>query len=167
MLSFVAVSQATLLFGSTFRQASRTASETWSQILSGWPQVSDKRNLSILPLLAWLCLKRLNLSADLSPSPSFTDSEEKRKVRAVRAFFCAGSAMAVCESGMGRTQNCQKLHRACARNVEELQDNIAVITNKTCDSRIVYGLWGGPPRTRHVFSWVIEIVREPPEPKSR
>ena len=29
----------------------------------------------------------------LSARPSFTDSEEKRKVRVVRAFFCAGSAI--------------------------------------------------------------------------
>src|SRR3972149_8392171 len=37
----VAVSQATREAGSCARQASTTASETWSQILSGWPSVTD------------------------------------------------------------------------------------------------------------------------------
>eukprot|EP00416_Gambierdiscus_australes_P009885 CAMPEP_0171126002 /NCGR_PEP_ID=MMETSP0766_2-20121228/112457_1 /TAXON_ID=439317 /ORGANISM="Gambierdiscus australes, Strain CAWD 149" /LENGTH=44 /DNA_ID= /DNA_START= /DNA_END= /DNA_ORIENTATION= len=41
MLSFVAVSHATLLLGSPLRQASRTASDTWSQSLSGWPSFTD------------------------------------------------------------------------------------------------------------------------------
>ena len=54
MLSLVAVSQATLLLGSTFRQASRTASETWSQILSGWPQVAAQSQL-MLPSFQEAC----------------------------------------------------------------------------------------------------------------
>src|SRR6185437_16449050 len=37
----VKVSQATRLMGSSARQASRIASETWSAILSGWPSVTD------------------------------------------------------------------------------------------------------------------------------
>src|ERR1700722_20991354 len=37
----VKVSQATRLDGSSVRQASRIASETWSAILSGWPSVTD------------------------------------------------------------------------------------------------------------------------------
>ena len=37
----VRVSQATRLDGSSARQASRTASEIWSAILSGWPSVTD------------------------------------------------------------------------------------------------------------------------------
>jgi len=36
-----AVSQATFELGSSARQASRMASETWSQILSGWPSPTD------------------------------------------------------------------------------------------------------------------------------
>src|SRR5690348_17619089 len=35
------VSQATRPIGSSFRTASRTASEIWSAILSGWPSVTD------------------------------------------------------------------------------------------------------------------------------
>src|SRR5215213_2189528 len=35
------VSQATRPVGSSFRTASRTPSEIWSQILSGWPSVTD------------------------------------------------------------------------------------------------------------------------------
>merc|ERR550514_1768808 len=41
MLSLHAVSHATLLLGSTFKHASSTASETWSQSLSGWPSFTD------------------------------------------------------------------------------------------------------------------------------
>src|SRR6476646_10657139 len=37
----VRVSQATRLDGSSAKQASRTASEIWSAILSGWPSVTD------------------------------------------------------------------------------------------------------------------------------
>ena len=37
----IAVSQATRLIGSFSISASRTASEIWSQILSGWPSVTD------------------------------------------------------------------------------------------------------------------------------
>ena len=37
----VTVSQATLPIGSFSRIASSTASEIWSQILSGWPSVTD------------------------------------------------------------------------------------------------------------------------------
>src|SRR5438270_11291559 len=37
----VRVSQATRLYGSFSRQASRMASEIWSAILSGWPSVTD------------------------------------------------------------------------------------------------------------------------------
>src|SRR3972149_11715353 len=37
----VAASQATREPGSCARQASTTASETWSQSLSGWPSVTD------------------------------------------------------------------------------------------------------------------------------
>src|SRR5690348_13439198 len=37
----VRVSQATRLDGSSARQASRTESEIWSAILSGWPSVTD------------------------------------------------------------------------------------------------------------------------------
>ncbi|KAK3036368.1 hypothetical protein RJ639_032137, partial [Escallonia herrerae] len=47
------VSQATLLSGSCSRQASRIASETWSQSLSGWPSLTDsevKRKVSISQL---------------------------------------------------------------------------------------------------------------------
>lgn len=43
-------SQATLLSGSCSRQASRMASETWSQSLSGWPSLTDsevERKVSI------------------------------------------------------------------------------------------------------------------------
>ena len=36
-----AVSQATLDIGSAARQASRTASDTWSHSLSGWPSLTD------------------------------------------------------------------------------------------------------------------------------
>src|SRR5260370_17844490 len=42
------VSQATRPLGSCFRTSSRTASEIWSAILSGWPSVTDSdvnRNL--------------------------------------------------------------------------------------------------------------------------
>lgn len=35
------VSMATRDWGSWVRQASRMASEIWSQILSGWPEVTD------------------------------------------------------------------------------------------------------------------------------
>src|SRR5207247_10477161 len=35
------VSQATRPFGSCFMTSSRTASEIWSAILSGWPSVTD------------------------------------------------------------------------------------------------------------------------------
>ncbi|XP_028081199.1 pectin acetylesterase 12-like [Camellia sinensis] len=41
MLVVVHVSQATLLSRSCSRQASRIASETWSQSLSGWPSLTD------------------------------------------------------------------------------------------------------------------------------
>src|SRR5918992_1078989 len=37
----ISVSQATRLWGSSARHASRTASEIWSAILSGWPSVTD------------------------------------------------------------------------------------------------------------------------------
>ncbi len=37
----VSDSTATRELGSTVRSASRMASETWSQILSGWPMVTD------------------------------------------------------------------------------------------------------------------------------
>ena len=37
----ISVSQATRPVGSSLRTASRTASETWSAILSGWPSVTD------------------------------------------------------------------------------------------------------------------------------
>ena len=37
----ISVSQATRPVGSSARTASRTASETWSAILSGWPSVTD------------------------------------------------------------------------------------------------------------------------------
>src|SRR4029077_1105469 len=37
----VRVSEGTRLKGSSARQASRTASEIWSAILSGWPSVTD------------------------------------------------------------------------------------------------------------------------------
>src|SRR6516162_6524374 len=37
----VNVSQATRLWASSLRQASRMASEIWSAILSGWPSVTD------------------------------------------------------------------------------------------------------------------------------
>src|SRR5207302_5190995 len=37
----MAVSQATRAWGSCASMPSRTASETWSQILSGWPSVTD------------------------------------------------------------------------------------------------------------------------------
>ncbi|MBA7470112.1 hypothetical protein ES707_05389 [subsurface metagenome] len=39
--SLTRVSQATLLFGSCSSIASRTASDMWSAILSGWPIVTD------------------------------------------------------------------------------------------------------------------------------
>ena len=45
-----AVSQATLLIGSSAKQASRMASDTASHTLSGWPSVTDsevKSNFSI------------------------------------------------------------------------------------------------------------------------
>merc|ERR1719162_1084666 len=61
MLSLHAVSQATLLLGSSLKHASSTASDTWSQSLSG--------------------------------CPSFTDSEEKRKVRSVIAFLTDMASM--------------------------------------------------------------------------
>jgi hypothetical protein len=41
ILLFAKVSQATRLFGSTVRQASRMASEMVSQTLSGWPSPTD------------------------------------------------------------------------------------------------------------------------------
>ena len=41
MLSFVAVSHPSLLFGSPVRHLSKTASDTWSQSLSGWPSLTD------------------------------------------------------------------------------------------------------------------------------
>uniref|UniRef100_A0A2P2J258 S-adenosylmethionine synthase n=1 Tax=Rhizophora mucronata TaxID=61149 RepID=A0A2P2J258_RHIMU len=50
MLVLVQVSQATLLSLSCSMQASRMASETWSQSLSGWPSLTDsevKRKVSI------------------------------------------------------------------------------------------------------------------------
>src|SRR6266516_1995443 len=37
----IRVSQATRPFGSSVSTASRTESETWSAILSGWPSVTD------------------------------------------------------------------------------------------------------------------------------
>ena len=37
----ISVSQATRPFGSSARTASRTESEIWSAILSGWPSVTD------------------------------------------------------------------------------------------------------------------------------
>src|SRR5207253_5475472 len=37
----ISVSQATRPFGSSARTASRTVSEIWSAILSGWPSVTD------------------------------------------------------------------------------------------------------------------------------
>ena len=37
----ISVSQATRPFGSSVRIASRTESEIWSAILSGWPSVTD------------------------------------------------------------------------------------------------------------------------------
>ena len=37
----VKVSQATWAVGSAARMSSRTASEIWSQTLSGWPSVTD------------------------------------------------------------------------------------------------------------------------------
>lgn len=54
----VAVSQATLEAGSSTKQASRTASEIWSAILSGWPRPTDsevKRNLPVLDEKACQC----------------------------------------------------------------------------------------------------------------
>ncbi len=41
MLFFINVSHATLLFGSSFRYASKIASEIWSHTLSGWPSETD------------------------------------------------------------------------------------------------------------------------------
>src|SRR5271165_4648639 len=54
----VRVSQATRLNGSSVRQASRTASEIWSAILSGWPSVTDSE------------VKRYRFRGDNSVSPS-------------------------------------------------------------------------------------------------
>src|ERR1017187_7678386 len=54
----VRVSQATRLMGSSARQASRTASEIWSAILSGWPSVTDSE------------VKRVRFLADKLASPS-------------------------------------------------------------------------------------------------
>ena len=55
---------------------------------------------------------RILASTGLSPGPSFTDSEEKRKVRAVRAFLWAGSAMASRRRSMHRAH---KTGKSCAR----------------------------------------------------
>ena len=57
------VSQATRAIGSSVRMASRTASEIWSAILSGWPSVTDSEvkvyRLLTLRLLAGVGLGRL------------------------------------------------------------------------------------------------------------
>ncbi len=50
----VAVSQATRALGSFAMSASRTASDTWSQSLSGWPSVTDSLEKSHLSLRAKL-----------------------------------------------------------------------------------------------------------------
>ena len=48
------VSHATRPFGSSARIASRTASDTWSAILSGWPSVTDSevkvQRLTVAPV---------------------------------------------------------------------------------------------------------------------
>src|SRR5947208_14426887 len=53
----ISVSHATRPFGSSVRTASRTESEIWSAILSGWPSVTDsevkeKERLDMPPRLA-------------------------------------------------------------------------------------------------------------------
>src|ERR1700735_3633716 len=69
----VKVSAATRLYGSCSRQASRSASETWSAILSGWPSVTDsevnkKRSLNfrLLPIqgIVLICPSRKRSSAE-------------------------------------------------------------------------------------------------------
>ena len=56
------VSQATRPVGSYARIASRTASEIWSAILSGWPSVTDsdvKRKFPLLKVATPYCSKYL------------------------------------------------------------------------------------------------------------
>src|SRR3990172_315350 len=47
------VSQATLLFGSSFKSASSMASDTWSATLSGCPSVTDSevKRYSLVPII--------------------------------------------------------------------------------------------------------------------
>src|SRR6185295_15245705 len=59
----VAVSQATRERGSWARNASRIASETWSQSLSGWPSVTD----SEVKKSCGDCINEVGISGSLLP----------------------------------------------------------------------------------------------------
>src|ERR1019366_9382311 len=65
----VRVSQATRLFGSSRRQASRMASEIWSAILSGCPSVTDSE----------VNRKRLVAGKRVSPQGNFEPSHPIRE----------------------------------------------------------------------------------------
>ena len=75
----IAVSQATRLIGSCSISASRTASEIWSQILSGWPSVTDSEVNKRFSILILLFFWGLPLGAFL-PGLSF-------KIMSYRIFF--------------------------------------------------------------------------------
>src|ERR1043166_5254856 len=55
------VSHATRAFGSTLNAASSTASEIWSEILSGWPSVTDsevkRKPDSLLKTTPFVCIQ--------------------------------------------------------------------------------------------------------------
>src|SRR5512136_937714 len=74
----VNASQATWALGSWRSASSRTASETWSQILSGWPS----------PTLSDVKTKSLRLVTERPPS-KLVGAEKRRCVRRDRAGFLA------------------------------------------------------------------------------
>src|SRR5512141_3436783 len=78
------VSHATRPSGSSFRIASRIASEIWSAILSGWPSVtdSDVKRLRVLPMVL-RSKAALRRSAEFSRAGDLSRAKNQETRRAV------------------------------------------------------------------------------------
>src|SRR5690349_18513533 len=103
----ISVSQATRPVGSSARTASRTASEIWSAILSGWPSVTDSEVKEKARLLMRGRVPDLTAKAKLRrspghrdgaprpaphPGPSWTDRNRDRETRGAREGGHAATA---------------------------------------------------------------------------
>src|SRR5581483_2674246 len=97
----ISVSHATRLIGSSRRTASRTESEIWSAILSGWPSVTDS---------AVKVKERLDMGRRLA------DTEKRRQLQLV------GGLRAVREEGAQGRQPLRHLHADEAQERQRLLD---------------------------------------------